>query len=97
MRNSDSPLAAVDIIEDGARVRIVRYTLPPGASTGWHVHALDYVIVPYVDCRVRVETGAGPIEAKMKADAPYFRVKGAEHDVVNIMDLPLSFIDIKLK
>lgn len=97
MCNSDSPSAAVDIIEDGARVRIVRYTLPPGASTGWHVHALDYVIVPYGDCRVRVETRAGPIEAEMKADAPYFRVKGVEHDVVNIMDRPLSFLEIELK
>ena len=86
-----------DVIEDGVRVRIVRYTLPPGASTDWHVHALDYVIVPYGDCRVRVETRAGPIEAEMKADAPYFRVKGVEHDVVNIMDRPLSFLEIELK
>ncbi len=89
--------AKVAVIEDNARVRIVRYTLAPGHATGWHRHALDYVIVPYADCRIRVDTAAGSIEAEMKRDQPYFRQLGAEHDVVNIMDTPMSFLEIELK
>jgi mannose-6-phosphate isomerase-like protein (cupin superfamily) len=87
----------VVVIEDSARVRIMRYTLAPGAATGWHVHALDYVIVPYCDCRVRVETKTGLIEAEMWKDKPYFSSAGAEHNVVNAMDAPLSFLEIELK
>jgi hypothetical protein len=90
-------MAKVEIIEDGERVRIVRYTLGPGEATGWHRHALDYVIVPYDDCRVRVRTAQGLIEAEMKRDQPYFRQRGAEHDVISAMDQPFSFLEIELK
>ena len=86
-----------EVIEDNARVRIVRYTLAPGAGTGWHRHALDYVIVPYDDCRVRVEKAEGSVEAEMFRDVPYFREKGVEHNVTSLMDRPLAFLEIELK
>ena len=89
--------AKIEVVEDNARVHIVRYTLAPGDGTGWHRHALDYVIVPYEDCRIRVDTSSGSIEAEMKRDQPYFRHQGAEHDVVNIRDRPFSFLEIELK
>lgn len=84
------------VIEDNARVRIVRYTLAPGEATGWHRHERDYVIVPYGDCRVRVEMAGNTVEAEMFRDQPYFRVKGAEHNVSNPTDMPLSFLEIEL-
>lgn len=87
----------VAVIEDSERVRIVRYTMSPGAETGWHVHALDYVIVPYDDARVRVETRSGSIEASMSKDAPYFRARGVEHNVTNAGSAPISFLEIELK
>ena len=95
MCDATTPTAAV--IEDNDRVRIVRFTLPPGAATGWHKHTLDYVIVPYVDCRLRVDTPAGAVEATMSKDQPYFRTSGAEHNVTNIMQAPLSFLEIEIK
>lgn len=75
----------------------MRYSLAPGADTDWHRHALDYVMVPYGDCRVRVATKAGASEAAMTRDQPYFRLKGAEHNVTNVMDAPLSFLEIEIK
>lgn len=90
-------LADVVVVEDGDRIRIVRYTLAPGQSTGWHRHAHDYVIVPYADCRVRVETTEGVIEAEMWRDRPYFRGKGVEHTVTSLMEAPLSFLEIEIK
>ena len=89
--------ATVDVIEDGARVRIVRFTLTPGAETGWHTHALDYIIVPYDDCKVRVDRRTGSVEAEMFRHAPYFRQKGVEHDVINANDGEYAFIEIELK
>lgn len=89
--------AQMEEISDNARVRILRYTLTPGASTGWHTHLTDYVIVPYADCRVRVETRTATIEAEMWKDRPYFRAKGVEHNVTSLMPEPFSFLEIEIK
>ena len=89
--------AQIEVIEDNERVRIVRYTLVPGARTGWHKHTLDYVIVPYSDCRVRVEHAGGAIEAEMTRNSPYFRKAGTEHDVISLMDTPFSFLEIEIR
>ncbi len=89
--------ATVETIDDNERVRIVRYTLGPGEDTGWHTHAADYVIVPYADCRVRVDTANGTIDAEMKKDAPYFRNKGARHNVTSLMTEPFTFLEIEIK
>ena len=85
------------VLEDNERERIVRFTLAPGAATGWHKHELDYVIVPYDDCRVRVDKAEGSIEAEMFRNAPYFREKGVEHNVTSLMDRPFAFLEIELK
>ena len=89
--------AVVEVIDDNARVRLVRYTLPPGSVTGWHTHTLDYVIVPYADARVRVDTPTGSVEAEMHADQPYFRPAGIEHNVISLMPEPFSFLEIEIK
>lgn len=90
--------ALAEIIEDNERARIVRYSLAPGEATGWHTHTLDYVIVPYGDCRIRVESDDGSsIEAEMHQRSPYFREKGARHNVINIMTVALSFLEIEIK
>lgn len=87
-----------EVVDDGPRVRIVRYTLPAGGETGWHRHALDYVIVPYRDCRVRVELADGSsVEALMSEKAPYFREAGVHHNVTNLMSEMCSFLEIELK
>ena len=84
-------------ISDTERVRILRFTLAPGGQTGWHTHHTDYVIVPYADCRVRVDTRAGSIDAEMWKDKPYFRAKGVEHNVTSLMPEPFSFLEIEIK
>ena len=89
--------AIAELLEDNDRVRIVRYTLEPGAGTGWHKHTLDYVIVPYDDCRVRVDRPGNSIEAEMYRNKPYFRERGVEHNVTSLMDQPFAFLEIELK
>ena len=89
--------AQMEEVSDTERVRILRYTLAPGAQTGWHTHLTDYVIVPYADCRVRVETRGATIEAEMRKDKPYFREKGVEHNVTSVSAETFSFLEIEVK
>lgn len=86
-----------DLIVDNERVRVSRFTWAPGAETGWHRHEHDYVIVPYVDCRVRVEMDGRTFEATMRRDEPYFRGRGVEHNVRSLESEPFSLIEIEIK
>ena len=79
------------------RVIVTEYRFSPGASTGWHRHGHDYVVVPLMDGKVRLETANGTSFADMKKGIPYFRNHGIEHDVVNATDAEYAFIEIELK
>ena len=48
------PAAATQLIDD-KRVRVTRFDFAPGAETGWHVHAMDYVIVTLTDCHMLLD------------------------------------------
>ncbi|HRX36503.1 MAG TPA: cupin domain-containing protein [Aestuariivirga sp.] len=82
---------------DNDRVVVTEWRFAPGANTGWHVHGHDYVVVPLMDGKVRLETPAGTADAEMKKGVPYFRHKGVEHDVINANDGEYAFIEIELK
>lgn len=82
---------------DNDKVIVTEYRFAPGASTGWHRHGHDYVIVPMMDGKLRLVTAAGENFAEMKKGVPYFRSEGVEHDVINAMDTDYAFIEIELK
>jgi quercetin dioxygenase-like cupin family protein len=79
------------------RVIVTEYRFAPGANTGWHRHAHDYVVVPLMDGRLKLVTADGESFAEMKKGKPYFRAEGVEHDVVNATDGEYAFIEIELK
>ena len=85
------------VLIDNERVIVTEYRFQPGASTGWHRHAHDYVIVPLMDGHLKLVTKDGESFAEMKDGAPYFRKAGVEHDVVNANDGEFAFIEIELK
>lgn len=87
--------ATVHIEND--RVIVTEYRFAPGANTGWHRHGHDYVVVPLMDGKLRLETKDGPAEAEMKKGVPYFRAAGVKHDVINANDTDYAFIEIELK
>ena len=82
---------------DNDRVIVTEWRFAPGASTGWHRHAHDYVVVPLMDGKLRLVTKQGESIAAMKQGAPYFRATGVEHDVVNANDSDYAFIEVELK
>ena len=87
----------VIIREDNDDVRICEYRLPVGAATGYHRHDFDYVVVPLTDGTVRAVNAGTEIIAEMVTGGAYFRKMGVEHDVINIGNAPLAFIEVELK
>ena len=92
-----SGTAKATVFVEHDRVIVTEYRFAPGANTGWHKHAHDYVVVPLMDGKVRLETPTGPGHAEMKKGVPYFRQAGVEHDVINATDGEYAFIEIELK
>jgi beta-alanine degradation protein BauB len=79
------------------RVIVTEWRFTPGANTGWHRHEHDYVVVPLMDGKVKLETKDGSSFAEMKKGSPYFRRVGVEHDVINANEGDYAFIEIELK
>ncbi len=82
---------------DDARVIVTRWDFAPGASTGHHVHAHDYVVVPLTSGMLRLQEPGGVRDVQLQAGVSYARQAGVAHDVININDFPFSFVEIELK
>jgi len=83
---------------DNERVRATRYHFAPGSETGWHKHGHDYVVVPTLAGTLTiVELDGSRREVAYQVGESYGRVLGAEHNVVNLSDGPVEFVEIELK
>jgi beta-alanine degradation protein BauB len=89
--------AKATIHVENDKVIVTEYRFAPGANTGWHKHGHNYVVVPLMDGKVRLETPDGPKFAEMKSGVPYYREAGVEHDVINANDTEYAFIEIEIK
>jgi quercetin dioxygenase-like cupin family protein len=82
---------------DNDRVVVTEWRFAPGAETGHHVHAMDYVVVPLTSGTLRLEEPTGSRDAQLRAGVSYARPAGVTHNVVNVNDFEFSFIEIELK
>jgi beta-alanine degradation protein BauB len=82
---------------DNERVIVTEWRFTAGASTGWHRHAFDYVIVPLMDGRLRLATAEGETTVEMTKGVPYYRPAGVEHDVINASDGDYAFMEIEIR
>lgn len=90
--------ATSTIFIDNERTRVTEWRFAPGASTGWHRHEYDYVVVPLVDGKLKLSTGDDESQiAELSAGVPYFRNVGVEHDVTNVNDFEYAFIEVEFK
>lgn len=94
---SRRPAAEPAVQVDNERVRVTEWRFAPGAATGWHRHEFDYVVVPLMDGRLRIEGRDGATVSELKAGASYFRQAGVEHDVVNAGDGAFAFVETEIK
>jgi beta-alanine degradation protein BauB len=89
--------AVASIQVENERVRVIEWRFAPGAETGPHVHAHDYVVVPLTSGTLRLEEPQGVREARLQAGVSYARDAGMAHNVINANDFEFRFIEIELK
>lgn len=92
-----APCTATQMVDDD-RVRVTRFDFAPGAETGWHRHAMDYVITAVTDCHMLLIGPAGEERRVLvPAGTAYRRAEGVEHNVINDGDTVMSFVEVELK
>ena len=85
------------LVED-EKVRVTRFDFGPDQETGWHIHEYDYVITAITDCFMRLQHPDGTeTESEVAAGNAYIRDAGVHHNVINVSDEKMSFIEIELK
>jgi quercetin dioxygenase-like cupin family protein len=82
---------------DNERVRVTEWRFAPGATTGFHRHEYDYVVVPMTTGRLASTGPTGDSVAELVIGLPYFRPAGVEHDVRNVNAFEFVFVEIELK
>jgi len=82
---------------DNERVRVTEWRFAPGATTGFHRHEYDYVVVPMTTGRLASTGPGGDSVAELVIGLPYFRPAGVEHDVRNVNAFEFVFVEIELK
>lgn len=93
----DRPMAVPTRQVDNERVIVTEWRFEPGAHTGWHVHAHDYVVVPMMTGHLMLQTDDGMRQNDMVAGRSYARGKGVAHDVINDGDDEFVFVEIELR
>lgn len=84
-------------LQETERMIITEWRFAPGAETGWHRHAHDYVVVCLTAGRLLAETANGEIESDLRFGQTYARPAGVEHNVVNASAHEFRFIELELK
>ena len=94
---SRAKAVAHEMINDD-RVIVTRFKFEPGAETGWHRHAHDYVITAITDCYMLLEEPGGETRTvTVDAGTSYRRNEGVEHNVINKGTEPMIFVEMELK
>ena len=84
-------------LQENERVIITEWRLVPGAETGWHRHAHDYIVVCLTAGKLLAETANGNVETELSFGQAYARPVGVEHNIVNPGTSEFAFIEIELK
>jgi quercetin dioxygenase-like cupin family protein len=82
---------------ENERVIVTEWRFAPGADTGHHLHAHDYVVVPLTSGTLRLEDSGGVRDAALLAGVSYARPAGVAHNVINANDHEFRFVEIELK
>lgn len=78
------------------RVIVTEWRFAPGADTGPHVHAHDYVVVPLTSGTLRLEEPGGTRDVRLELGGSYARPAGVAHNVINVNPHEFRFVEIEL-
>ena len=94
----DEQRLAIPTVQVGDdRFVVTEWRFPPGAATGYHRHAHDYVVVPMTTGQLEITGPDGSFVADLTAGSAYTRRTGVEHDVRNINDFEFVFVEVERK
>ena len=82
---------------ENERVIVTEWRFAPGADTGHHVHAHDYVVVPLTSGKLRLTEPTGEREVNLEAGVSYTRPAGVAHNVTNASPHEFRFVEIELR
>jgi quercetin dioxygenase-like cupin family protein len=89
-------VASVQIEND--RFIVTEWRFAPGAETGWHQHAFDYIVVPQTTGQLRIELDDNnKVMSDLVTGQSYNRSVGVEHNVINANEFEFVFVEIELK
>ena len=91
------PKASSRLLQETERVIVTEWRLAPGAETGWHRHAYDYVVVCLTAGKLVAETPTGNIETPLQFGQSYVRPVGVEHNIVNPGAGEFVFVEVEVK
>jgi quercetin dioxygenase-like cupin family protein len=94
---TNRPKATSRRLEENERVIVTEWRFAPGAETGWHRHAHDYVVVCLTAGKLLAETATGNVENELQFGQSYARPVGVEHNIVNASGTEFAFVEIELK
>ena len=89
--------AQATVMMDNEDVRVTEWRFAPGTATGHHRHELKYVVVPMTTGTLVIRSADGDVDNNIVAGSPYYREPGAEHNVVNMSDQEVVFVEIEMK
>lgn len=89
--------ATATVQVENERVIVTEWRFAPGAETGHHVHAHDYVVVPLTSGILRLQEADGTRDAKLEAGVSYARRAGVSHNVINANAHEFRFVEVELK
>jgi beta-alanine degradation protein BauB len=97
-RQGISNVKAVPTVQiDNQRVVVTQWLFAPGAETGQHIHAFDYIVVPMTSGTLRLVEPEGIRDARLFAGVSYARLAGVNHNVINVNPYEFRFLEIELK
>lgn len=85
------------LLQENERVIVTEWRFKPGAETGWHRHAHDYVVVCLTAGKLLAETASGNVETELAFGQSYARPVGVEHNIVNAGPGEFAFVEIEIK
>lgn len=91
------PQASSRRLQETGRAIVTEWRFAPGAQTGWHRHAHDYIVVVLTAGKLMQETANGEIVTDLALGQSYAREAGVEHNVVNPNAHEFAFIEVELK
>jgi beta-alanine degradation protein BauB len=97
MADSSATPARATVQVDNERVKVTEWRFAPGAETGWHRHAYDYVVVPMTTGKLKLFDGQQNSLAELAAGQSYYRPIGVEHNVINANDYEFTFVEVEFK